>query len=111
MRKYNYAATLFHPGGTVAPPVPAPSLPPLSLAPGHWEASSALRGPCGLVPDGTTRVIFRNPAAPPWGDETAVGFDFIDRDYRAVCGGPSCTGRTAADFVAVPSVPAPPRFY
>jgi hypothetical protein len=120
-RRFDYAATLFHPGGTVTPPAgkPAPAFPPIESIPDGWTACAALRhdrhpyGSADRVPVGMTRVIFcdfsRGHAISP--PALRAAFDFPSDDCRRVCGGPSCDGRTIADFRNVPATPARPEFY
>ena len=102
---YRYAATLFQPRGTIAPPRPAPSLPTIDLVPDGWPARAAMSGPAGRVSAGVARVIFGPPSTP------LVAFDFSHADYLRICGGPSCDGKTVADFRGVPAAPAAPEFH
>jgi hypothetical protein len=82
------------------------------MIPDEWPATAATGGGAdgrGLVPPGIVRVIFgvRTYGAP----DTTVAFDMAAPEYRRVCGGPSCGGKTVADFRGVPTAPAPADFY
>ena len=114
MKTYPYTATLFRAGGTVCPPAGRrlPALPPLESIPAGWPATAAMGGHrdgCGLVPPGAVRVIFGTVR---YGEtDIRVAFDMAAAEYRRVCGGPSCGGKTAGDFRGVPTTPAPAAFY
>lgn len=91
--RFNYAATLFRRGGTVAPPAgrPAPALPTPGMIPGGWPlVTTEARGP-------VVRIGFAHAAACP----PIVAF------WTPAAGFPG--GRTLDDFRGVLLQPAPVR--